>query len=109
MYQARNAQPKGCQIHALSPLQPCSYAETVIHRIFYALDRSCSGRLSHRDLRRSDLLQVLHQVDEEEDINKVLQFFSYEHFYVIYCKFWDLDAGEGHALRQTGERRTRLY
>eukprot|EP00887_Chlorella_sp_A99_P001590 scaffold8.g1590.t1 len=67
------------------------YAETVIHRIFYSLDRSCSGRLTHRELRRGDLLQVLHQVDEEEDINKVLRYFSYEHFYVIYCKFWDLD------------------
>lgn len=43
--------------------------------------------------RRSDFLQVLHQVDEEEDINKVLRYFSYEHFYVIYCKFWDLDTG----------------
>ena len=30
-------------------------------------------------------------VDEEEDINKVLRFFSYEHFYVVYCKFWELD------------------
>ncbi|MBA0632807.1 hypothetical protein Godav_001483 [Gossypium davidsonii] len=29
--------------------------------------------------------------DEEEDINKVLRYFSYEHFYVIYCKFWELD------------------
>lgn len=36
----------------------CRYAETVIHRIFYALDRTRSGRLSHRQLRRSDLLQV---------------------------------------------------
>eukprot|EP00959_Pyramimonas_sp_CCMP1952_P087589 1832939-Pyramimonas_sp.AAC.1 len=27
----------------------------------------------------------------EEDINKVLKYFSYEHFYVIYCKFWELD------------------
>lgn len=22
---------------------------------------------------------------------QVTQFFSYEHFYVIYCKFWELD------------------
>ncbi|MBA0654185.1 hypothetical protein Goklo_021248 [Gossypium klotzschianum] len=33
---------------------------------------------------------MLH-ADEEEDINKVLRYFSYEHFYVIYCKFWELD------------------
>lgn len=30
-------------------------------------------------------------VNNEEDINKVLKHFSYEHFYVIYCKFWELD------------------
>jgi len=30
-------------------------------------------------------------VDEEEDINKIRDFFSYEHFYVLYCKFWELD------------------
>ena len=31
-------------------------------------------------------------LDAEEDINAVLRYFSYEHFYVIYCKFWELDA-----------------
>jgi serine/threonine-protein phosphatase 2A regulatory subunit B'' len=25
-----------------------------------------------------------------QDINKVLDYFSYEHFYVLYCKFWEL-------------------
>lgn len=67
------------------------YAETVIYRIFYALDRCGAGRLSLRDLRRGDLLGTLQMLDDEDDINKVLNFFSYEHFYVIYCKFWELD------------------
>jgi hypothetical protein len=40
----------------------------------------------HHPERRSDLLQALQQLDEDEDINKVLRYFSYEHFYVIYCK-----------------------
>lgn len=31
------------------------------------------------------------QVDDEEDINKVTRYFSYEHFYVLYCRFWELD------------------
>ncbi len=30
-------------------------------------------------------------MDDEEDINKVNEYFSYEHFYVLYCKFWELD------------------
>ncbi|DBA83424.1 hypothetical protein WJX79_010649 [Trebouxia sp. C0005] len=67
------------------------YAETVIHRIFYKQDKSGSGRLSFRDLKRGDLLHALALLDDEEDINKVLKYFSYEHFYVIYCKFWELD------------------
>ena len=37
------------------------------------------------------LLQTLALLEEEDDINQVMDFFSYEHFYVIYCKFWELD------------------
>ncbi|GAU43020.1 hypothetical protein TSUD_28390 [Trifolium subterraneum] len=67
------------------------YAETVIHRIFYYMNRSGNGRLTLRELKRGNLIDAMLHVDEEEDINKVLRYFSYEHFYVIYCKFWELD------------------
>ncbi|KAL7465024.1 hypothetical protein ACHAXS_005352 [Conticribra weissflogii] len=67
------------------------YAVTVITRIFYSVDRCHSGRITARQIRKSDLLAVFHQVDEEEDINKVTKYFSYEHFYVLYCRFWELD------------------
>lgn len=67
------------------------YAETVIYRIFYYVNRSGNGRLALRELKRGDLITVMLHADEEEDINKVLRYFSYEHFYVIYCKFWELD------------------
>ncbi|KAJ8784316.1 hypothetical protein J1605_008321 [Eschrichtius robustus] len=30
-------------------------------------------------------------LEDEADINQLTEFFSYEHFYVIYCKFWELD------------------
>ena len=36
-------------------------------------------------------VNVLNFVDEEADINLVNDYFSYEHFYVLYCKFWELD------------------
>lgn len=32
------------------------------------------------------------RLEAEPDINRVTDFFSYEHFYVIYCKFWELDS-----------------
>ncbi|XP_012085282.1 serine/threonine protein phosphatase 2A regulatory subunit B''beta isoform X3 [Jatropha curcas] len=67
------------------------YAETVIYRIFYYINRSGNGRLTLRELKRSDLIGAMQHADEEEDINKVLRYFSYEHFYVVYCKFWELD------------------
>lgn len=67
------------------------YIETVGYRIMYSLNRSGSGRISRRELKRSDLLSVLVELDSENDINRVHRYFSYEHFYVIYCKFWELD------------------
>lgn len=31
------------------------------------------------------------KLEDEDDINQITDYFSYEHFYVIYCKFWELD------------------
>ena len=60
-------------------------------RIFIAVNKCHSGRITSRQIRRSDLLEAFQQVDEEEDINKVTRYLSYEHFYVLYCRFWELD------------------
>ena len=67
------------------------YVETVVYRIFYDCNTHWNGKLTLRELKRSDLLEHMLRVEEEEDINRVLKYFSYEHFYVIYCKFWELD------------------
>ncbi|GAB2287457.1 hypothetical protein Dimus_021835 [Dionaea muscipula] len=67
------------------------YAETVVYRIFYYINRAGNGHLTLRELKRGNLISAMLHTDEEEDINKVLRYFSYEHFYVIYCKFWELD------------------
>ncbi|PIA36337.1 hypothetical protein AQUCO_03400319v1 [Aquilegia coerulea] len=67
------------------------YAETVIYRIFYHLNKSGNGHITLRELKRGNLIGAMQHADDEEDINKVLRYFSYEHFYVIYCKFWELD------------------
>ncbi|KOM29999.1 hypothetical protein LR48_Vigan845s002700 [Vigna angularis] len=52
---------------------------------------SGNGCLTLRELKRGNIIDAMMHADEEEDINKVLRYFSYEHFYVIYCKFWELD------------------
>ncbi|XP_053245713.1 serine/threonine-protein phosphatase 2A regulatory subunit B'' subunit alpha isoform X2 [Podarcis raffonei] len=67
------------------------YITTVIQRIFYTVNRSWSGKISLTELRKSNFLQTLALLEEEEDINQITDYFSYEHFYVIYCKFWELD------------------
>jgi len=53
---------------------------------------STGGRLRRCDVRRGRLLAALRALDAEDDVNRVTAYFSYEHFYVIYCKFWELDA-----------------
>ena len=68
------------------------YARTVIARIFYVQDPSARRFIDVRQLRRGNLLEAFHRVDLEEDINLVNAYFSYEHFYVLYCKFWELDS-----------------
>lgn len=67
------------------------YIKTVIARIYYTVNRSWSGKITLTELKRSNFLQVLESLEFEDDINLIKDYFSYEHFYVIYCKFWELD------------------
>ena len=66
------------------------YADTVVMRIFYMVDSNDDGKITFRDFKRSNLKEVLFNVAGEEDINKIREYFSYEHFYVLYCRFWEL-------------------
>ncbi|CAF0996128.1 unnamed protein product [Rotaria sordida] len=68
------------------------YIKTVVARVYYNCNRSWSGKLTVQELRRSNFLSTLDRIEEEEDINRIHDYFSYEHFYVIYCKFWELDS-----------------
>lgn len=80
-------------------------------RIFYMVDSNDDGKITLRDFKLSNLKDVFFNVAAEEDINKIREYFSYEHFYVLYCRFWELDTDhdflidkedfsryEGHAL-----------
>lgn len=78
-------------LHATPEFQQ-RYSETVIERIYFGCTRQHNGRLTLDDIKRSKLLETLMVVDEEEDINRERKYFSYEHFYVLYCRFWELDA-----------------
>ncbi len=67
------------------------YTNTVIMRIFYMNDSNDDGKLTLHDFKRSNLIEAIRQVCDD-DINNVRQYFSYEHFYVIYCTFFELDS-----------------
>ena len=67
------------------------YVETCVYRILYLVNQSDNGLITRKELRRSDLVEVLFDLDQQEDVNLARNYFSYEHFYVIYCKFWELD------------------
>lgn len=67
------------------------YIQTVIARIYFSINKSWTGKISQNELRQSNFMSVLEQLSQIEDINKINDYFSYEHFYVIYCKFWSLD------------------
>ena len=74
------------------------YADTVICRIFYHYDFRQTGKIYLPDLKRrrlrssSSIIKSWIDLDTTDDINTIRQFFSYEHFYVLYCKFWDIDS-----------------
>ncbi|ORY33607.1 hypothetical protein BCR33DRAFT_520170 [Rhizoclosmatium globosum] len=67
------------------------YAETVITRIFYSKLNNCNERMTLPEFRKHPFLHLLINLQLDDDINATRDVFSYKHFYVIYCKFWELD------------------
>lgn len=96
------------------------YADTVISRVFFVYDRQDVGKIYLNSLRRykPSVTETWKQLADHDDIKMVRDYFSYEHFYVIYCTFWELDSDrdflldkddllkyDGHALsRRTVDR-----
>lgn len=86
-----------CRFHpGLEFLRPTpdfqvSYVDTVVCRIMLENDRKYAGRLFESEFTRSGLVQELWLIQRSPDLNRLLRYFSYEHFYVIYCQFWQLD------------------
>ena len=54
----------------------------MVERIYYVNNRACNDKLTQHDISLSNLVRVLKYVDEENDINKVLDYFSYLHFFI---------------------------
>jgi len=67
------------------------YLETVLERIFYKCAKRNPNRLYPKELEQGGLLAAMRKIDTDEDINSERDFFSYEHFYVLFCRFWEID------------------
>ncbi|KAI6205060.1 hypothetical protein M3Y94_00749800 [Aphelenchoides besseyi] len=77
------------------------YCDVIIVRIFWNVNRSWTGRIMAHELRRSNFLSTLHLLETVSDINKITDYFSYEHFYTVFCLFWEID--KDHKLYLTRE------
>ncbi|RKP16393.1 hypothetical protein ROZALSC1DRAFT_31659, partial [Rozella allomycis CSF55] len=65
---------------------------TVICRIFFTINKSWNGKITLNEFKSSNFVQILKKLEQYDDINECRDYFSYKHFYVIYCKFWELDS-----------------
>lgn len=67
------------------------YARAVIERLGFAA-HAWTNTLTKQMIKSSKFLEALEFVSyHENDVNNEPHFFSYEHFYVIYCEYYELD------------------
>ncbi|KAJ1799334.1 Serine/threonine-protein phosphatase 2A regulatory subunit B'' subunit alpha [Coemansia sp. RSA 2399] len=76
-----------------------SYMETVIERIFYIANRSWDGCVTLAQFRKADVVGIIRSVEEGIDIDiPEPGVFSYKHFYVLFCSFFELDSNHDRLL-----------
>nr|KAJ3420478.1 hypothetical protein HK105_005619 [Polyrhizophydium stewartii] len=68
--------------------------EAVAARLFYMKPQSSNPHMTLREFRKLEFVAQLNQLKECATCleHRVPPAFSYKDFYVIYCKFWELDS-----------------
>ncbi|ORX54737.1 hypothetical protein BCR36DRAFT_10818 [Piromyces finnis] len=74
------------------PIFQQRYSESVIEQLFYHKPQNWNRKMTLNEYRNSNFLENLLYLQIDDDINIHRNLFSYKHFYVIYCKFWELDS-----------------
>ncbi|KAJ1954433.1 Serine/threonine-protein phosphatase 2A regulatory subunit B'' subunit alpha [Linderina pennispora] len=75
------------------------YTETVVERIFYVTNRSWDGKITLPQFRKADVVGMLRGVEDGIDVGVDSPgVFSYKHFYVLYCSFFELDSNRDQLL-----------
>lgn len=76
-----------------------SYTETVIERLFYVANRSWDGKITLSQFRKADIVGILRAAEDGIDVEvEDPTVFSYKHFYVLYCSFFELDTNRDRLL-----------
>jgi Ca2+-binding EF-hand superfamily protein len=57
----------------------------------YSKSHNNNKKMTLSEYKKSMFLESLRNLEGVKDINSTRDVFSYQHFYVIYCKFWELD------------------
>lgn len=74
------------------------YTKCVIVRIFYNISIGGADIIELREFRKSNFVQQLEFLKDTDNVNNELNYFSYEHFYVLFCKLWELDIEHSYML-----------
>ncbi|KAI9353017.1 hypothetical protein DFJ73DRAFT_340448 [Zopfochytrium polystomum] len=85
------------------PVFQARYVDTVIVRIFHNKVGGVQDKMTLPEFRKHSFLSSFWRLQHEGDINISRDIFSYKHFYVLYCRFWELDGDhdmviQGHDL-----------
>lgn len=67
------------------------YIDTVIARIYFSVSRASRHRISLSDLKASNLIQCIYELQSRNDITYSPQYFDYKSHYVIYSNFIEID------------------
>lgn len=67
------------------------FIDFIVIRAFYLMDTDFRGTVGIPQFRKMNLASVFYKADKMPDVNEAQHIFNYQHFYVTFCKFWDLD------------------
>jgi hypothetical protein len=81
------------------------YMEAVIARIFYELARCWHSRLTLNDLRRSNFAHIFLSLENTKDVITSPDYFDYMSYYIILCKFCELDTDRDRYISKEDLRR----
>lgn len=71
-----------------------AFVKCILARIFYSLDMNMNEKITYDEFMASRIVECMYTADESSNISDETLFFSYEHFYVIFTRFWELDRNE---------------